>query len=264
MGVLNVTPDSFSDGGKFVNLDVALKHALQMIEEGASIIDVGGESTRPNAAIISEQEELDRVIPVIEKLSDQSDVTISVDTSKPEVMREAAKQGASLINDVRALQEPYALQTAAKLNVSVCLMHMQGSPQSMQDNPSYDDVVAEIKDFLSQRIAATLEVGVKKENIIIDPGFCFGKTLEHNLTLLNRLEAFRELDYPLLVGVSRKSMVAKVLDLPPEQRIYASIALAVLAVDKGAAIVRTHDVRPTLEAIKMTHAVMTEGTTHER
>ena len=259
MGVLNVTPDSFSDGGKYCELELAVDHALEMVSQGAKIIDVGGESTRPNAAMVSTLQELDRVIPVIEKLSQATDVMISIDTSNPEVMRAAVSNGASLINDVRALQQPYALQTAAELNVPVCLMHMQGTPQTMQNNPQYQDVVSEVKCFLQQRIEACLECGIAKSNILIDPGFGFGKTLEHNLILLNQLQALNNMGYPLLVGLSRKSMIDKVLRLSTDQRIYGSIALAVLAAYKGASIIRTHDVQATLQALSITQAVLAEN-----
>lgn len=255
MGVLNVTPDSFSDGGRFVASDAALARARQMVDEGAAIIDVGGESTRPGASPVSEQEELRRVIPVIARIAAELPVVISVDTRKPAVMRAAVAAGAGLINDICALREEGALATAAQLAVPVCLMHMQGEPRTMQAAPFYQDVVAEIKAFLSERVAECEQAGIERERLLIDPGFGFGKSLKHNLRLLNHLDAFGSLGLPLVVGVSRKSLVGAVLDLPVAERLYGSIALAALAVWQGAAIVRAHDVAATVQALKAVAAV---------
>ncbi len=258
MGILNVTPDSFSDGGKFTTVETASQQAVKMLHEGASIIDIGGESTRPGAARISAEQECDRVIPVITSIRSQSDCIISVDTSKPAVMREAVNAGANLINDVRALQEEGALKTAAELDVPVCLMHMQGDPDSMQRSPHYNDVVAEVKSFLLQRAAAAVNAGIARDKIIIDPGFGFGKTLAHNLALFKSLKQFVETGFPLLVGVSRKSMVGAILnDAPTEERLHGSVALAALASYLGARILRVHDVKPTIDAIKIATSVTT-------
>jgi dihydropteroate synthase len=255
MGVLNITPDSFSDGGLFLAREQALRRAVEMVEEGANIIDIGGESTRPGAAAVSVAEELDRVVPAIEAIRDAVPVPISIDTSKPEVMREAVVAGAGMINDVRALRAEGALATAAELRVAVCLMHMQGEPRTMQENPSYDDVVAEVREFLAARRDACLQAGIGAENIVVDPGFGFGKTAAHNLMLLRHLAEFKVLAAPILVGLSRKSMIDKVLRLPLGERLHASVALAVLAVKNGATIVRVHDVRASREAIRITEAV---------
>jgi dihydropteroate synthase len=251
MGILNVTPDSFSDGGDFLSRDRAVEHARAMVAEGADIIDIGGESTRPGAKAVSIQEELDRVVPVIEALRDEVAVPLSIDTSKPEVMRAAVAAGAGFINDVYALLAPGALNAAASLNVPVCLMHMQGEPRTMQDNPQYKDVVADVREFLAARVAAAEAAGVARERIVIDPGFGFGKTVEHNLALLRGLNAFTALGVPVLAGLSRKSMIGKLLGLPVERRLHASVALALLAVQNGARIVRVHDVGPTVEALRM-------------
>jgi dihydropteroate synthase len=256
MGILNVTPDSFSDGGRFRALDAALAQARQMAAEGAAIIDVGGESTRPGAAPVTVEEELARVLPVIERLADELPVPVSIDTSKPEVMRAAVRAGAGFINDVAALRRPGALHAAAELGVPVCLMHMQGEPRSMQQAPHYDDVVSEVRDFLSERVAICAQAGIPRARLLIDPGFGFGKTLEHNLTLLARLDALADTGLPLLVGVSRKSFLGALLgDAPVEARLNAGLAAAVLAVERGARIIRTHDVRPTVEALKFCTAV---------
>jgi len=255
MGILNVTPDSFSDGGIFLSRDAAVAHARQMVEEGADLIDVGGESTRPGAQAVSVQEELDRVIPVIEAIARAVPVPISIDTSKPEVMRAAVAVGAGLINDVRALREEGALSTAATLAVPVCLMHMQGEPRSMQHSPSYRDVVAEVGDFLEGRIAACAVAGIARNRILIDPGFGFGKTAAHNLELLRRLPEFNRFGCPILAGFSRKSMIGALFGLPVGERLHASVALAVVAVQNGAAILRVHDVRATREAIRMLEAI---------
>ncbi|MFQ6021283.1 MAG: dihydropteroate synthase [Acidiferrobacterales bacterium] len=255
MGILNVTPDSFSDGGVFFTRDRAVCHAIQMVDDGAGIIDVGGESTRPGAQVVSAQEELDRVIPVIEILREAIAVPISIDTSKPVVMREAVAAGAGMINDVRALRTEGAPELVAKLGVPVCLVHMQGEPRTMQENPHYDDVVAQVQAFLRARIQACLSAGIAADKLIVDPGFGFGKTLKHNLELLRNLGQFARLSAPVLVGLSRKSMIEKALGLPLAQRLHASVALAVLAVLNGASIVRQHDVGPTCEAIRTVEAV---------
>lgn len=257
MGILNTTPDSFSDGGQFNVVSAAVDHALQMIEQGADMIDVGGESTRPGAAPVSLEEEISRVVPVIEKIRQHSSVFISVDTSKSDVMRRAVAAGADMINDVLALQSPGAMEVCAQLRVPVCLMHMQGEPRSMQTNPQYTDVVAEVKAFLQQRIAACIQAGIAQENIVVDPGFGFGKTLEHNLLLLKHLDVFKALSCPVLAGMSRKSMIGKILDAEVNDRLYGSLAAAVLACTRGARIIRVHDVRPTVDALRIFHAVST-------
>ncbi len=255
MGILNVTPDSFSDGGDYFSMENALQHARRMVSEGAAIIDVGGESTRPGAAPVSLDEELYRVIPVVEALGKTLTVPVSIDTRKPEVMQAAVAAGAGLINDVYALQETGAVAIAAGLGVPVCLMHMQGIPESMQASPDYEDVVAEVSSFLLERAQACIDAGIAHEQIILDPGFGFGKTVEHNLQLLHHLERLVAAGFPVLVGLSRKSLIGKVLDLPVDKRLYPGVALAVLAVWKGAAMVRCHDVGETLEAIRMCQAV---------
>jgi dihydropteroate synthase len=255
MGILNVTPDSFSDGGRFIAVDDALRQAEQMVADGAAIIDIGGESTRPGAAAVSLDEELARVIPIIEGIHGAFDVPISIDTSKPGVMREAVSAGAGLVNDVSALGAPGALGTAAALGVPVCLMHMQGQPRTMQDAPQYRDVVADIIEYLSGRLAASEAAGIARERLLVDPGFGFGKTLDHNLALLRDLAAFAVLGVPLLVGLSRKSMLGGVTGRPVEQRLAASVAAALIAVQNGARIVRVHDVAETVDALKMWQAV---------
>ncbi len=257
MGILNLTPDSFSDGGRFLGRDAALRHAMQMVEEGAGIIDIGGESTRPGAQPVSVEQELDRVVPVIETLAGEVSVPISVDTLKPSVMRDAVAAGAGLINDVMALQAPGAIETVAELQVPVCLMHMQGEPRTMQQQPHYEDVVAEVRDFLSQRVAACEAGGIRRERIVLDPGFGFGKTLAHNLSLLKHLADLDALGLPLLVGISRKSMIGSLLgDAPVDQRVTGSVAAAVVAVMQGAAIIRAHDVKQTVEALQIASAVL--------
>ncbi|MEZ5508331.1 MAG: dihydropteroate synthase [Gammaproteobacteria bacterium] len=263
MGILNVTPDSFSDGGRFVSRDAAVAQARAMVEQGATLVDVGGESTRPGALAVSEQEELDRVIPVIEQIRGELDVAISVDTSTPAVMVAAADAGAHLINDVRALRRPGALEAAAASGLSVCLMHMQGEPGHMQQNPRYVNVVQEVMAFLQARVQACIAAGIPASNLLIDPGFGFGKSVQHNLQVMHHLEQLRQLPYPMLVGVSRKSMVGAVLDRPVDQRLIGSIALAVIAVQKGACIIRAHDVEATVDAVRMTHTVMQESLDQE-
>ena len=255
MGVLNITPDSFSDGGRHNTVVTALARAREMIDEGAAIIDVGGESTRPGAQPVSEQQELDRVLPVIERLRGESAVLISIDSMKPAVTSAAVMTGADLINDVNALRAPGALESANQSGAAVCLMHMQGEPRSMQQNPRYADVLAEVRGFLTERIRACERAGIGRDRIVIDPGFGFGKTLEHNLALLGNLTELTSLACPLMVGVSRKSMFQSLLGLALDQRLHAGIAAAALAVFQGAAIIRTHDVKPTLQAIKTAAAV---------
>ncbi len=249
MGILNVTPDSFSDGGQYQELDRALQQAKAMVEHGARIIDVGGESTRPGAAEVSLEDELARVIPIIEKIAAELDVAISIDTSKPEVMRQAIAAGAHIINDIRALQEEGALAVAAELGVPVCLMHMQGQPRTMQSNPVYDDVTGDVIGFFRQRIDACLHAGIARDNLILDPGFGFGKTLAHNYQLLAEIEQLHEFNLPLLVGVSRKSMIGNLLDRKPNERLAGSLACATFAASKGAQILRVHDVQETADAL---------------
>ncbi|ERF79540.1 dihydropteroate synthase [Gallibacterium anatis] len=254
MGILNVTPDSFSDSGKFFSLDKALYHAEEMLKQGASIIDVGGESTRPMAEEVTLQQELDRVIPVVEAIRQRFDCWISVDTSKAEVMKAAADAGMDLINDIRALTEENTLQTAAELDLPVCLMHMQGQPKTMQANPEYQNVVEEVLAWLLQRAAICEQAGVRKENIILDIGFGFGKTLQHNYQLLNHLEQFVATGYPLLIGLSRKSMIGNLLQKDVNHRLVGSVAGALISVMKGAHIVRVHDVEATVDALKVWQA----------
>jgi dihydropteroate synthase len=256
MGVLNVTPDSFSDGGRFTQRDAALDHARQMIEEGAAIIDVGGESTRPGAAPATVEQELERVVPVIEALRRESAVFISVDTSKAEVMRAAVAAGADIINDVRALQETGALEAAAGTGAGVCLMHMKGEPRTMQDAPSYSDVVGEVRDFLAARMRVAHDAGITRERIAIDPGFGFGKRAQDNLALLKHLGEFALLHAPLLVGLSRKSLLARITGRDVGSRIAGSVALAGIAVLNGARIVRAHDVAATVDAVRVAAAVL--------
>lgn len=256
MGILNITPDSFSDGGDFFSVDAALAQARRMAAEGAAIIDVGGESTRPGAEAVGEAEEIRRVVPVIAAIRAAAPaLVVSIDTSKPAVMRAAVAAGAGLINDVRALREPGALEVARELGVPVCLMHMQGEPRTMQQAPRYDDVVREVMEFLAARIEACLRAGIPRARLLIDPGFGFGKSAAHNLRLLRRLDRFRALDCPLLVGLSRKSLIGTVLGHPVEDRLYGSIALATMALWQGAAIVRAHDVGPTVDAARLYAAV---------
>ena len=254
MGVLNITPDSFSDGGRFLSLEAAVAHGLRLVEEGAAIIDIGGESTRPGAAPVSVEEELRRVLPVVERLRQATQAVISVDTSKPEVIREAAAAGAGLINDVRALTEPGALEAAAASGSAICVMHMQGDPRTMQRAPSYVDVVKEVKAFLDERVQRCRAAGVSSDRIVVDPGFGFGKNLEHNLELLRRLRELQG-EWPLLVGLSRKSMAGTLTGRSAGERVHGSVALAVIASINGARIVRAHDVAATVDALKIVAAV---------
>ncbi len=256
MGILNVTPDSFSDGGCFLSLEQALTQARRMAADGADLLDIGGESTRPGAAEVSVQQELDRVIPLIETLSAELPIPLSVDTSKPEVMLAAVAAGAGLINDVYALRRPGALQVAAALDVPVCLMHMQGEPRTMQADPSYEDVLAEVSVFFRQRMADCEEAGIPAERIVLDPGFGFGKTLAHNLSLLQGLNRFVALGRPLLVGLSRKSMIGALLgDVPVPERLIGSVSAALLAWQQGASFFRVHDVKETVQAFRLAQAV---------
>jgi dihydropteroate synthase len=259
MGILNVTPDSFSDGGDFFVPEQAVARAVRMVEEGAAIIDVGGESTRPGAAPVAVEEELRRVIPVVEALHEALVVPVSIDTRRPEVMQAAVAAGAGLINDVNALQAAGAVELAARLNVPVCLMHMQGTPATMQQQPGYDDVVSEVRDFLLARATLCMQQGIAREQILLDPGFGFGKTSAHNLQLLQHLEQLVACGFPVLAGLSRKSLIGQTMGLPVDKRLYAGIALAVLAVWKGAAIVRCHDVHETREAVLMCQIVRDAG-----
>jgi dihydropteroate synthase len=252
MGIVNVTPDSFSDGGRFFSSSAAVEHAHQLVEEGADILDVGGESTRPGAQPVGTQEELDRVLPVIEALRG---VPVSIDTWKPEVMRAALAAGAAMVNDVNALLAEGALETVAQTNAGVCLMHKQGTPQTMQQQPHYQDVIAEVSGFLRGRIAAAEVAGIARERIAVDPGFGFGKTLEHNLELLRGLGRLCELGVPVLVGLSRKSMLGAITGREVGDRVSASVAAAMIAVQRGASIVRVHDVRVTVDALKVWEAV---------
>ncbi len=255
MGILNVTPDSFSDGGKHNTVEKACAHAHAMVKAGATFIDIGGESTRPGAPEVSEQEELDRVIPVIEKLAGQTEAVISVDTSKAAVIRESVNVGAGLINDVRALQEPGALEVSAAAGVPVCLMHMQGQPDSMQTSPEYTDIADEVINFLLERVDACKQAGIDDANIILDPGFGFGKTLDHNYQLLAEMQRVQHLGYPLLVGMSRKSMIGQLLNKPTDQRLAGSLALATISAQMGAKIIRVHDVEETVDAIKIVNKI---------
>ena len=255
MGIVNVTPDSFSDGGKYASTESAVAHALQLIAEGADILDIGGESTRPGAAPVPLEEELRRVIPVIEALN-KAGVPLSIDTYKPEVMRAAIQAGADIVNDVCALREKGALEIVAASNAGVCLMHMQGVPQTMQMNPSYADVVAEVKQFLKDRADACLAVGVVGERILLDPGFGFGKTTSHNVALIQHLDSLKDLGFPLLVGLSRKSVLGSIAGGDEQQRLHAGLAASVISVMKGAKIVRVHDVKATVDALKVVAAVI--------
>ncbi|MHB8423736.1 MAG: dihydropteroate synthase [Gammaproteobacteria bacterium] len=260
MGVLNRTPDSFSDGGIFTDFAAAVRRAHAMAEEGAAIIDIGGESTRPGADAVSVQQELDRVMPLVERLAGEMDTPISIDTGKPEVMREAVRAGAVMINDVYALRLPGALTAALACRAPVCLMHMRGEPRGMQQNPQYADVVTEVRDFLEERTRVCEAAGIPRSQILIDPGFGFGKTLAHNLALLRRLHEFASLGQPLLVGLSRKSSIGTLLGgVPPMERLHGSVAAAAVAVLRGAHIIRAHDVKATVEALKVAAAARRDG-----
>ncbi|MGY1624990.1 dihydropteroate synthase [Geodermatophilus sp. SYSU D00965] len=254
-GILNVTPDSFSDGGRFDDLERAVEHGRRLAAEGADLIDIGGESTRPGSRPPSPAEELDRVVPVVEALAGQVPVPLSVDTSRPEVMRAAVAAGASMVNDVRALQRPGALAAAAELDVPVCLVHMQRSPESMQEDPRYGDVVAEVRACLAERIAACLDAGVRPEHLVVDPGFGFGKTLAHNVALLASLDAVAGLGVPVLVGLSRKSMLGQLTGRAVGERLPGSLAAALVAVQRGASVLRVHDVAATRDALAVLSAV---------
>ncbi len=255
MGILNVTPDSFSDGGRYNKLDKALWQAEQMVADGAQIIDIGGESTRPGAQPVNEEQELERVIPVIEKLHHQLDVIISIDTTKAGVITAAAGAGAGLINDVMALQSVGALSAARQTGLPVCLMHMQGEPRTMQTSPDYRDVVEEVKTFLKHRADQCMAQGIAREQIIIDPGFGFGKTLAHNISLFKNLDSIQSLGYPVLVGASRKNMIGQITGKEVDSRLAGSLALATLASVKKAAIIRVHDVAETVDAVKVALAL---------
>lgn len=260
MGILNTTPDSFSDGGSYyqggnLDLDIALRRAAQMCEEGATLIDIGGESTRPGADPVTEQQELDRVVPMVEAISQRLDVVISVDTSTAAVMRESAAAGAGLINDVRALTRDGALEAAAATELPVCVMHMQGEPGTMQAQPEYGDVVGEVREYLMQRTAACIAAGIPQNQVVLDPGFGFGKNDEHNLELLRHLAELAPADVPLLVGMSRKSMVGRLLNRDVDQRLPGSLALAMLSAQRGAHIIRVHDVAATVDVLRMQQLV---------
>ncbi|WCG83655.1 dihydropteroate synthase [Pectobacterium sp. A5351] len=256
MGILNVTPDSFSDGGKHNKLDAALLHVQEMVTAGATLIDIGGESTRPGADEVSTEEELERVVPVVEAIAQRFDVWISVDTSKPEVMTASALAGAHLINDIRALQEPGALEAAAATGLPVCLMHMQGMPRTMQHKPHYDDLMQDIGNFLQQQIDRCVNANIPKSKLLLDPGFGFGKNLAHNYALLARLSELHRFELPLLVGMSRKSMIGQLLNVPPAQRVHGSVACAVIAAMQGAQIIRVHDVKETADAMRIVEATL--------
>jgi len=263
MGVVNVTPDSFSDGGLYASAQQAVAHARRLVEEGADILDIGGESTRPGAAQVALDEERQRVLPVLEALAGCG-VPLSVDTRKPEFMLEAIAAGAAMINDVTALTAPAALEAVAQAPVAVCLMHMQGDPRTMQESPSYQDVVREVRDYLAQRVAAAEQAGIARDRIVVDPGFGFGKTVEHNLALLRSLAEFRSLGVALLAGLSRKAMLGKLTGREPQERVHASIAAALLAVQNGAQIVRVHDVAATRDALAVWNAVTGQNQTQRR
>ncbi|TRX57493.1 dihydropteroate synthase [Thalassomonas sp. M1454] len=256
MGILNVTPDSFSDGGKFAHVNNAIEQVERMIEDGASIIDIGGESTRPGAKDVSLTEELDRVVPIIEAIKQRFDVVISLDTSKAEVMNAGINAGVGLINDVRALQNDNCLSVLAKCNLPVCLMHMQGLPRTMQANPQYKDIVTDIIEFFQQRITACEQAGIAKERLILDPGYGFGKTLEQNYELLARQKELTKLNLPILAGISRKSMIGNLLQRDVNERLAGSLSAAVLATINGAKIIRVHDVKETVDAIKVLNATL--------
>ncbi len=256
MGIVNVTPDSFSDGGRYDTVKKAVAHGLELVSEGAGILDIGGESTRPGAAPVSLEDELERVLPVIEQLSRTAGVPLSIDTYKPEVMRAAIAAGADIVNDVRALQEPGALEIVAASDAGVCLMHMQGRPQTMQIDPQYEDVVHEVSAFLAQRLAVAEAAGIVRERVVLDPGFGFGKKTEHNLQLLRQLDTTLALGRPLLIGLSRKSVLGQITGGDVDVRLHASLAASVISVMKGARIVRVHDVKATADALKVAAAIL--------
>ncbi|HGN1704639.1 TPA: dihydropteroate synthase [Providencia rettgeri] len=258
MGILNVTPDSFSDGGTHNRYHDAIDHVAKMVQEGATIIDIGGESTRPGAAEVSVSEELDRVIPVVEAIAQRFDAWISVDTSKAKVMAEAAKAGMHIINDIRSLHEPDALAVAAKTGLPVCIMHMQGQPRTMQEAPNYENVVREVQDYLAAEIARCVAAGIERQQIILDPGFGFGKNLSHNYQLLANLEQFHNFGLPLLAGMSRKSMIGQLLNVPPQDRLAGSLTCAVIAAMQGAHIIRVHDVQETAQAMQVVQMTMSK------
>ncbi|TMP47729.1 MULTISPECIES: dihydropteroate synthase [unclassified Pseudoalteromonas] len=263
MGILNVTPDSFSDGGSYCQLDSAVKQAKTLLNQGAKIIDIGGESTRPGAPDVSLEDELDRVIPLVKALRASSDCIISIDTSKSEVMRQAIIAGADIINDVRALQEPGAIEVLAQYpEVAICLMHMQGQPRTMQSNPHYDDLFADINEFFAERLAACEQAGIQSERIILDPGFGFGKTLAHNYQILNKFDVFNQFKLPVLAGLSRKSMIGNLLNRDTNERLAGSLAGALIAAQNGAKIIRVHDVQETVDVLSVWQAC-TKGITNE-
>ncbi|HEJ9487746.1 dihydropteroate synthase [Proteus sp. GOKU] len=263
MGILNVTPDSFSDGGTHNSLNDAVNHAAKLIAEGASIIDIGGESTRPGASDVSIDEELQRVVPVVEAIRQRFDVWISVDTSKAQVITESANAGASIINDIRSLQEPGALEAAAKTGLPVCIMHMQGDPKTMQQSPHYENVLMDVDRFLQENIQRCVDAGIEKNQIILDPGFGFGKNLAHNYQLLAHLSELHHFGLPILAGMSRKSMVGQLLNVPPQERVAGSVACAVIAAMQGAQIIRVHDVKETVDAMKVVQATLSAKENNE-
>lgn len=263
MGILNVTPDSFSDGGTHNSLNDAVDHAAKLIAEGASIIDIGGESTRPGASDVSIDEELQRVVPVVEAIRQRFDVWISVDTSKAQVITESASVGASIINDIRSLQEPGALEAAAKTGLPVCIMHMQGDPKTMQQSPHYENVMMDVERFLQENIQRCVDAGIEKNQIILDPGFGFGKNLAHNYQLLAHLSELHHFGLPILAGMSRKSMVGQLLNVPPQERVAGSVACAVIAAMQGAQIIRVHDVKETVDAMKIVQATLSAKENNE-
>lgn len=263
MGILNVTPDSFSDGGTHNSLNDAVNHATKLIADGASIIDIGGESTRPGASDVSIDEELQRVVPVVEAIRQRFDVWISVDTSKAQVMAESANVGASIINDIRSLQEPGALEVAAKTGLPVCIMHMQGDPKTMQQSPHYENVMIDVDHFLRENIQRCVDAGIEKNQIILDPGFGFGKNLAHNYQLLAHLSELHHFGLPILAGMSRKSMVGQLLNVPPQKRVAGSVACAVIAAMQGAQIIRVHDVKETVDAMKVVQATLSAKENNE-
>lgn len=262
MGILNVTPDSFSDGGRYDKPDIAVKRAMEMVDQGADIIDIGGESSRPGSERVSAQEELDRVMPVIKGIRELSDIAISVDTYKPEVAEKALNAGADIINDIYGLRKEGMAEVVADHSAGAVIMHMQGDPENMQDNPTYRDVIGDIMGFLRKQAEKAVEKGISERSIAIDPGIGFGKTVEHNLSIIRELDSFLSLGYPVLIGVSRKSFIGKTLNLPVEERMEASIAVAAISVMKGASIIRAHDVKETLRAVRIAEAVLgaTQGT----